>query len=75
MWPKVYQWLDNKHPTLSGHIGRIHPILPNSRTRYNLEFGGKLVVAKGKGWSLAIERTISVSGEKKTLGKLEVLNW
>lgn len=74
-WATVVGWLDKKQPTLGGFIGRIRPILPNSRNRYNPAVGGRFVVAKGQGWSLGIDRTISLTGEKKTVANLEVLNW
>ena len=74
-WATVVGWLDKKQPTIGGFVGRFRPILPNSRNRYNPAVGGRFVVAKGQGWSLGIDRTISLSGEKKTMGNLEILNW
>lgn len=74
-WATIVGWLDKKQPTLGSLIGRTHPILPNSRNRYDLSVGGKFVLARGKGWSLAVDGTVSAKRERKVMGKVEILNW
>ncbi len=74
-WGTVVGWLDNKQPTLGRFMNRFHPILPNSRNRYNLALGGQFILKEGQGWSLGIERTYSSSGEKKIMANLEILHW
>jgi hypothetical protein len=74
-WATVVEWLDKKQPAVGGFLGKFRPILPNSRNRYNPAVGGRFVVAKGQGWSLGIDRTVSLTGEKKTIANLEILNW
>ncbi|MEW8429157.1 MAG: hypothetical protein AB2615_05530, partial [Candidatus Thiodiazotropha sp.] len=66
---------DKKQPVLGGLVGRFRPILPNSRNRYAPAVGGRFVLAKGKGWGLGIDHTVSTSGERQTKANLEVLNW
>ncbi|MBT3058252.1 MAG: hypothetical protein AB2728_04435 [Candidatus Thiodiazotropha sp.] len=74
-WATVVGWLDKKQPVLGGLVGRFRPILPNSRNRYAPAVGGRFVLAKGKGWGLGIDHTVSTSGERQTKANLEVLNW
>ncbi len=69
---KFVGWVSTKNQTLGGFLGRIHPVLPNSRNRYKLDFGGRFDVKKGKGWSLGLEATRGLSGENKVMGKIEV---
>jgi len=74
-WATISNWLDKHKPFKGQLFGRMHPILPNSRNRYNLAVGGRFVLAKGRKWSLGIDHTHSVKGERKTTGSFEVLNW
>ena len=74
-WAIVVEWLEKKQPMVGSFVSRFHPILPNSRNRYNPAVGGRFTVAKGQGWSLGIDSTVSSNNEKKTLAVLEVLDW
>ena len=72
---KIVEWLEKRNSPLGEFVSRIHPILPNSSNRYTPAVGGRFVLKQGQGWSLSIDRTISVSLEKKTTANLEVLDW
>ncbi|MEZ5393503.1 MAG: hypothetical protein R2724_11660 [Bryobacterales bacterium] len=71
----IAQFAGKLHPKLGSLIGRFHPILPNSMNGYKLAVGGRFVVAKGKGWSLGLDVTKSLSGETRKGGTLELLHW
>ncbi|MCP5197356.1 MAG: hypothetical protein H6974_11315 [Gammaproteobacteria bacterium] len=74
-WATVVGWLDKKQPAVGRFMNRFHPILPNSRNRYDFALGGRFILKEGQGWSLGIDRTYSLSGDEKTVANLEILRW
>lgn len=64
-WASFVQWVESKSRPLGGFLARIHPVLPNSRNRYNLSIdprkrnpltlGGQLDVIERNTWRLSIE--------------------
>ena len=74
-WATVVEWLEKKSSPLGGFLGRIHPILPNSRNNYAPAVGGRFVLKQGQGWSIGLDSTVSTSGERKNVVSLEVLKW
>lgn len=74
-WATVANWVHGKSPTLGSFLGRMHPVLPNSRNRYAPVIGGRFVVAQGQGWSLGIDYQRLPGGESRKMGSLEVLSW
>jgi len=72
---KFVGWVGKMSPTIAGLLGTIHPVLPNSRNRYELAIGTRIDIKKGAGWGLSLEGTRGLSGEKKVMGKLDLLEF
>ncbi|MEZ5083031.1 MAG: hypothetical protein R2750_06240 [Bacteroidales bacterium] len=66
---------DKIHPWAGKFANRFHPILPNSRNRYELAVGARFNVIQKPGNTLSIDYTVSKTGERRLIGKWEVMNW
>ena len=76
-WETVVAWVHKKNPTMGSALGRVRPILPNSRNGYDLAVGAKIELKKGKGWGLSIDYTKDLTGNKahNVSGNVDVLRW
>jgi hypothetical protein len=72
---KFVGWVTKHNRTLGAALGHVHFVGPSSRNRYRLAVGGRLNVAQGSGWSLGIQATKALSGEKRYMGTVEVYGW
>ena len=79
-WAKLVEILDEKAPPLGQLFGRVHLVVPNTKNRFNQGMDGKIDLAAGakfnlyesKNWTLAIEKTVSLDGVKKTMVNVEL---
>ena len=67
----IVGWVSKHNRTLGGILGHTHPVIPNSRNRFKLDFGGRIDVKKGNKWSVGLEATRGISGENKFMVKVE----
>jgi len=72
---KFVGWMNTKNPPLGGVLSHTHPVVSNSRGGYKLDFGGRIDIKKGNGYSLSLEATRGVSGEIKVMGKLDLFEF
>lgn len=66
---------DKIHPWVGKFANRFHPILPNSQNRYELAAGVRFNIIQKPGNTLSVDITKSRTGERKLMGKWEVINW
>jgi len=72
---KFVAWVTKHSRSIGLLLSHVHFRGPSSRNRYRLAAGGRVNVAQGAGWSIGIEASQALSGERKVEGSVEVYNW
>lgn len=72
---KFVGWVTRHNRTVGLLLSHVHFRGPSSRNRYRLAAGVRVNVAQGDGWSIGIEASQALSGERKVEASVEVYNW
>ena len=72
---KFVGWVTKHSRPLGSLLSHVHFRGPSSRNRYRLAVGGRINLAQGTGWSIGIEASKSLSGEKRVGASVEVFGW
>jgi len=72
---KFVGWVTRHNRRVGLLLSHVHFRGPSSRNRYRLAAGVRGNIAQGDGWSIGIEASQALSGERKVEASVEVYNW